>query len=103
MLAQPERARNQIFNVGNPANELTMIELANLMKELFEELTGKRPCSSIEEMSGEQFYGVGYEDGDREPPDISKMRSLGWAPRHDLRTTVRDAMVYYLGERVRTP
>lgn len=101
MLAQPERARNQIFNVGNPDNELTMAALAQLMIELFEELTGERSCSAVEAMSGEQFYGEGYEDGDRERPDVSKMRTLGWTPKRDLRATVREAMIYYLGDRVR--
>ena len=101
LLAQPEQAKNQIFNVGNPDNQLTMHEFAHLMVRLFEELTGEQSRSSFEEMSGEEFYGEGYEDGDREPPDISKMRSLGWTPRHDLHTTVRDTMVYYLADRLR--
>jgi hypothetical protein len=47
-------------------------------------------------VSGEEFYGPGYEDSDRLPPDISKMKSLGWIPRLDVRTTFRDAMAYYL-------
>jgi UDP-apiose/xylose synthase len=45
---------------------------------------------------GEEFYGLGYEDSDRLPPDITKIRSLGWEPRRDLRTTLRDAMEHYL-------
>lgn len=102
LLSQPERARNQIFNVGNPESEITMLELAKMMIELFEELTGVAPSSRVEAMSGEEFYGEGYEDGDRERPSIVKMRGLGWMPYHGLRETVRDAMIYYLREAGRT-
>lgn len=96
ILDQPERAHNQIFNVGNPDNEVTVRGLAELMLGLWEELTGETPRSAVESMGGEEFYGAGYEDGDRERPNVDKMRALGWAPRHDLRETVRGAMAYYL-------
>jgi len=96
LLDQPERARNQIFNVGNPANDLTIRGLSQLMLELYEELTGAPPISQVVEISGDAFYGPGYEDSSRLPPDISKLRALGWAPRHDIRSTFRDAMAYYL-------
>lgn len=96
ILDQPARSQNRIFNVGNPDNEVTIREFAMLMMHLYQELTGHAPESRVEEMSGEDFYGVGYEDGDRERPDISRMRSLGWSPQQNLRTTVREAMAYYL-------
>jgi nucleoside-diphosphate-sugar epimerase len=66
------------------------------MMSLYEELTGRKPTSQIVPISGEAFYGSGYEDSSRLPPDVSKMRSLGWTPRHDVRTTLLDAMRYYL-------
>jgi UDP-apiose/xylose synthase len=99
ILDDPARARNGIFNVGNPANELTIRRLADLMVELYEELTGEPARSPIEEIDGEAFYGPGYEDSDREAPDISRIRQFGWSPRHDLRTTLRETMTYYLSRR----
>lgn len=96
ILDRPEETRNQIYNIGNPDNNVTIRELAEIMKALYEELTGSPPKSPMVEVSGEEFYGVGYEDSDRLPPDISKMRALGWAPRYDLWTSLRDAMAYYL-------
>lgn len=99
LLAHPDRIRNEIFNVGNPDNQVTVRQFAHLMLELWEELTGESATSAIESMDGETFYGVGYEDGDREPPDVSKMRALGWAPRYGLRETVRETMRYYLAGR----
>lgn len=96
ILDKPDETRNQIFNVGNPANDVAMRELAVLMMWLYEEITGVPPTSTLEEISGEEFYGPGYEDGNRLPPDITKLRALGWAPERDLRTTLSDAMSSYL-------
>jgi UDP-apiose/xylose synthase len=87
-----DATRNQIFNVGNPGNNVTIRQLASLMIELYEEITGQTPVSEVVDISGDAFYGPGYEDGDRLPPDISKLRSLGWKPTRDLRSTLRDAM-----------
>jgi UDP-apiose/xylose synthase len=98
LLERPEQARNQIFNIGNPGNNVTIRNLAMTMLDLYEELTGQPARSEVVTMSGEEFYGAGYEDGDRLPPDISKLRALGWEPHHDLRSTLRDAMLYYLDE-----
>jgi UDP-apiose/xylose synthase len=96
ILDRPEQTRNQIFNIGNPDNNVTVRQLAELMLGLYTELTGDSPQCELKEVSGETFYGVGYEDSDRLPPDISKMKALGWCPRHDLMSTLRDAMGYYL-------
>jgi UDP-apiose/xylose synthase len=93
---QRGQARNQIFNIGTPANNATIRELAVLVRELYEELVGEPPGSELVEVSGEDFYGPGYEDVDRIPPDISKLRALGWEPRYDLRATFRDALRFYL-------
>lgn len=46
----------------------------------------------------DEFYGAGYEDSNRLPPDIRKLRSLGWEPKHDLCSTLRDSMGSYLLE-----
>ncbi len=91
-----DATRNQIYNVGNPDNNITIRDLANVMSELYEELTGEPPQSEIVDVSGEEFYGEGYEDSDRLVPDITKIRSLGWEPEFNLRDTLRETMQYYL-------
>jgi UDP-apiose/xylose synthase len=99
LLDHPVEARNEVYNVGNPANDVSVRDVALLMRELYQELVGAAPHSELVDISGEEFYGPGYEDGTRLPPDVGKMRSLGWEPRHDLRATLRDAMSYYLDPR----
>jgi UDP-apiose/xylose synthase len=98
VLDQPQETRNQIYNVGNPDNDLTIREVAQLMVELYQELTGRASTSALVDIRGEDFYGPGYEDSSRLPPDVSKLRRLGWAPRHDVRSTFRDAMAFYLDQ-----
>jgi UDP-apiose/xylose synthase len=95
MLEHPG-ALNQIFNVGNPATDISVRDLALLMKELYEELTGTPADNELVDIDGSEFYGPGYEDMDRVPPAISKLQALGWSPTRDLRTTFRDAIAYYV-------
>jgi UDP-apiose/xylose synthase len=96
LLDHPEATRNQIFNFGNPDNNVKIRDFATLMLDLYRQITGRVPTSTVEEISGDEFYGAGYEDGDRRPPDIGKMRALGWHPKYDLRTTLTHAMEFYL-------
>ena len=99
LLDRPDDTRSQIYNVGNPMNNTTIRDLAVLMTEIYEGLTGTTVDSELVEIDGEAFYGVGYEDGDRLPPDISKMQALGWNPCRDLRQTITDSMAYYVAGR----
>jgi len=97
IIENPGSCRNEIINVGNPENGVTIRELANLMLELYEELTGEKPQAWIEDIRGEDFYGAGYEDCDWRVPDVAKVMSLGWEPTLDLRETFKQTMAWYLG------
>jgi len=89
----------QIFNLGTPENETTIKGLAELMKEIFDEefrLPGD-PFPEIVSVSGEDFYGAGYEDCDRRIPDVTKARTLlGWTSQHDLRSVLRETMRHFV-------
>ena len=95
IIDNPLQSRNQIFNMGNPANNVSIRELAQLMIQIYGEITGVRATVDLVEVSGKEFYGEGYEDGERYPPDIRKLRSLGWEPTRDLRSTLTDTMEHY--------
>jgi nucleoside-diphosphate-sugar epimerase len=98
VLLESPRAANEVFNVGNPGTDTSIRDLAVLMQQIYEDLTGKTPHNELVEISGEEFYGVGYEDTNRVPPDISKLEGLGWEPHFDLEQTFRDAIQYNLGQ-----
>jgi len=99
LLDSPESV-NQVYNIGNPVTDTSIRDLATYMMDLYEELTGKTPENEMIEISGEEFYGVGYEDMDRVPPDISKLRALGWEPKRGMRKTFVDAVEYNLNPKV---
>ena len=93
-------AEGQIFNVGSPANECSMAELALALGRLFATHAGRPgngPGSDVVEVSGEEFYGPGYEDVGRRLPSIARARTaLGWEPRVGLDEALRRTVVGYL-------
>jgi UDP-apiose/xylose synthase len=92
----------QIFNIGSPQNEVSIRELAELMRKIYAERF-KDPhvlLPEIVSVSSTEFYGEGYEDSDRRIPDISKARKLlDWEPKYDLVKTLEKTMFYYVIER----
>ena len=91
----------QIFNIGHPGNEVTIRRLAELMYEIYEEKFAKPGdrMPDIVEVSGEEFYGEGYDDSDRRIPDITKARTLlGWEPKWGVREMLEATMDYYVTE-----
>lgn len=85
----------QVFNIGSPENEVSIRELAELMRNIYENnfVESGGPISAIIEVSGEEFYGKGYEDSDRRIPNIAKARTLlGWEPRWTLRRLLETTM-----------
>jgi UDP-apiose/xylose synthase len=101
ILDRPAAAQGQIFNVGNPANEVTIAELASLMIELYLELRPEldKRMFATRSVSAEEFYGAGYEDSDRRLPDISKARTLlGWNPKTSLAAALKKTMAFYIHE-----
>ena len=69
------------------------------MLEIHEELTGKASGAYLETVDAETFYGKGYEDTTRVPPDISKIRAIGWEPKVLLRETLTETIDYYMRQR----
>ncbi|MFI7542394.1 NAD-dependent epimerase/dehydratase family protein [Actinoplanes sp. NPDC049599] len=106
MLARPERAQNQFFNIGNRDNEVTIAELADLMRHCYAEITGDPGYRDhpIEVIDGERFYGAGYEDCDRRMPKLDRARTLlGWTPRIGLREILLETMSSYHDQYAKSP
>lgn len=90
----------QIFNIGNPDNELTIKELAHKLRGIFQDHPSSRllpPVPDIVETSSGIFYGDGYQDIGRRVPSIRKARELlGWGPQIDVDTALKRTVEYYL-------
>jgi nucleoside-diphosphate-sugar epimerase len=91
------RADGKIFNIGNPENDLSVRELAELMIELYEEVTGRSvPRDCLRDVSHAEYYGPDYEDMARRVPDITEAREvLGWEPHVPIRDALRRTIEYY--------
>ena len=76
--------KNQIINIGNPENECSVRELADLLKKLFINHPDHRAdetYSEIIEVPAQTYYGEGYQDIYARKPNIEKARPLlGWSP-----------------------
>jgi nucleoside-diphosphate-sugar epimerase len=91
----------QILNIGSPRNEISIRQMAETMREIYasEFLQPGAPLSEIVSVTGEEFYGAGYDDSDRRIPDITKARTLlGWEPVWPVRDILETTMRYYVEE-----
>jgi len=89
----------QVFNVGAPANETSIRDLATLMGRIYADKFAApgAPLPRTEDVPADRFYGPGYEDSDRRIPDISKARKLlDWEPKTGLRELLEITMAYYV-------
>jgi UDP-apiose/xylose synthase len=107
MVREPERVDGRIVNIGNRGNEVTIAELADLMRRTYADITGDPAYRfhPIESVSSADFYGEGYEDCDRRMPKLDLARELlGWEPRLPLPAILAETMRYYhdtyVGEKV---
>jgi UDP-apiose/xylose synthase len=97
LLERREASRNQIFNVGNPSNDVSIRELAERLAAEFRVRMPGAPEPRLREVSAKDFYGEGYDDSEQRVPDIGKARRLlGWTPRDTLADMLPGIMEDYL-------
>ena len=94
------RADSGIFNIGNPANDRSIKELADAMIRILGEFPGyeaKAKKAKIVKQSADQYYGKEYQDVGRRVPSIKRANKiLGWKPRHDFDACLRKTIAYYV-------
>jgi UDP-apiose/xylose synthase len=98
IIDRPDQALNHFYNIGNPANEVSMRELALAVRSAFARVTGDERYLEhpIEEIDSEAFYGEGYEDCDRRVLDISAEQArLDWRPHRTLDELLDETVRYY--------
>jgi nucleoside-diphosphate-sugar epimerase len=86
-------ASGQIYNIGNPRNNFSVRELAQMMLDLAltypEYSESARMVKMVETTSG-AYYGKGYQDVQNRVPKIDNTcRDLEWAPQVDMATALK--------------
>lgn len=93
-------ADGKIFNIGNPANDLSVRELAEKLRSMVAEFPlykDKAAKCRIVETSSEIFYGKGYQDMLTRVPSVARAREcLGWEPVTTVDDALRKTLEFYL-------
>jgi UDP-apiose/xylose synthase len=85
IIERPQACHNQILNLGNPANDISIAELARLLCDVFATRVPGAAPARIRNVTAAEFYGEGYDDSESRVPDIEKAkRLLDWQPRSSL-------------------
>jgi len=92
----------RIFNIGNPDNEASIGQLAEMLVEKFKQHSLRRrfpPLAGMRTVESRRFYGPGYEDVRHRKPRIENARRhLAWQPRISLAQSVERTLDFFLRE-----
>ena len=94
-------ADKQIFNIGNPSNELSIKDLAYKIKSLalnYEKLKSNAERLEIVVEDSGKYYGKSYQDVLRRVPSIKRAENiLGWKPTVNMDDLLKKTMDFYFG------
>ncbi|AOF02218.1 MULTISPECIES: bifunctional UDP-4-amino-4-deoxy-L-arabinose formyltransferase/UDP-glucuronic acid oxidase ArnA [Serratia] len=90
----------QIVNIGNPTNEASIRELAEMLLESFNNHPLRDrfpPFAGFKDVESSSYYGKGYQDVEHRTPSIKNARRLlDWQPTIEMKQTVADTLDYFL-------
>lgn len=96
-------ASRQIFNIGNPRNEVSVAELAKLIIEAFKEYPEYREHAEkakLVKVPSSKYFGKYYQDIQKRVPSIANAKKrLGWSPRVNLKTALKLTLDYHLAHK----
>ena len=96
----------QIINVGNPENEASIRELAEmLVKKFHKHPLHKKfpPFAGFREIESKSYYGSGYQDVQFRKPSIrNAQRILDWTPKIKLDASIEETLDFFLKDAVKS-
>jgi UDP-4-amino-4-deoxy-L-arabinose formyltransferase/UDP-glucuronic acid dehydrogenase (UDP-4-keto-hexauronic acid decarboxylating) len=94
----------QIFNIGNPENEYSMEDLANILITKFAAhplRSNFPPDAGVQNVEAHAYYGSGYQDVQHRRPSIQQARKiLGWEPEVSFEQSVSETLDFFLNDYV---
>jgi UDP-4-amino-4-deoxy-L-arabinose formyltransferase/UDP-glucuronic acid dehydrogenase (UDP-4-keto-hexauronic acid decarboxylating) len=95
----------RIINIGNPDNEASIRDLAEMLLEKFDHhpLRSKfPPFAGFREIESGSYYGAGYQDVQHRRPSIKNAgKLLSWTPTIELEESVEQTLDFFLREAIR--
>jgi nucleoside-diphosphate-sugar epimerase len=100
IIANRERiASGKIYNIGNPRNDLSVRQLAEIMLEAARSMEAYSAAAArvqLVDVSANKYYGAGYQDVQSRVPWIANTTAeLGWTPSIDMNVAVRRVLESY--------
>jgi len=90
----------QIINIGNPTNEASIRELAEMLLKSFEAHPLRDqfpPFAGFKMVESSAYYGKGYQDVEHRTPSIKNARRLlNWQPEVSMDKTVDATLDFFL-------
>ena len=86
--------------MGNADNEVSIAELAQLMRSVFAAVKGvsENDVPGVETVSGEAYYGKGYDDSLRRLPSVAKAENLlGFKAKIPLQAALEESLSWFVG------
>jgi len=94
----------QIINIGNPDNEASIKEMAEMLVEKFDRHPHRSkfpPFAGTLIVESGAFYGKGYQDVQHRKPSIKNAkRMLGWTPEIKLEQSIETTLDFFLKEAI---
>ena len=88
---------NQILNLGNPRNDVSIAQLAHMLSKVYAARAPAAPLARVRQVSAQSFYGDGYDDTHVRIPDLSKAeRLLDWRAVRQLAQMLPDIVDSYI-------
>jgi nucleoside-diphosphate-sugar epimerase len=97
------KASRQIFNLGNPRNDVSVAQLAKYIIAAFKHYPEYREHAAnakVVTVSSGKYFGKYYQDIQKRVPSIAHAKKqLGWTPKVDLKTAIRRTLDYHLAHK----
>jgi UDP-4-amino-4-deoxy-L-arabinose formyltransferase/UDP-glucuronic acid dehydrogenase (UDP-4-keto-hexauronic acid decarboxylating) len=97
---------SQIVNIGNPDNEASIRQLAEMLVEQFDQHPLRDrfpPFAGYRELESGAHYGKGYQDVLHRRPSIKNAkRLLDWAPEMGMAKSVAGTLDYFLRQSIQS-
>jgi nucleoside-diphosphate-sugar epimerase len=94
-------ASGQIYNIGNPKNNYSIRQLAQMMLDLAMKYPEYAPTArkvKLVDTTADRYYGKGYQDVQNRVPKIANtMADLGWKPQVAMKDAVARIFDAYRG------